>query len=319
MGWSFNKSMKKFAVLFAGQGAQTMGMGLSALNETPALMDYYKSIQQHVSFDLKGILSGQLAGLNQTEYTQPSLLATSLLYYRQLQHLFPIKPQYLIGFSLGEYTALHIAGHLDLATTLTLIQVRANAMATASRSNPGTMAAIIGLATPTLEAFCLQVNKPNHQVIIANYNCPGQLVISGHELAVKEVMALATANGAKRAIPLNVSGAFHSPLMSDAAQALTKVFASIRFQASQIPLIFNWTGKPLSQLSDLPHYLVQQVQSSVQFENSIRYLSSQQIDTFIEIGPGTVLAGLVKKILPDAKVVSYNGQQDLPSVKELLS
>jgi [acyl-carrier-protein] S-malonyltransferase len=170
-----------------------------------------------------------------------------------------------------------------------------------------------------LESLCLKVNKPHHQVIIANYNCPGQLVISGHELAVKEVMALATANGAKRAIPLNVSGAFHSPLMASAAQQLSNAFQTIRFQPSQVPMIFNWTGKPLSQLKDLTNYLVQQVQSSVQFENSIRYLSTQQIDTFIEIGPGTVLAGLVKKILPDAKVISYNGQHDLPLLKELLA
>lgn len=311
--------MKQLAVLFAGQGAQSVGMGLSAIEETPILLDYYKKIQQHLSFDLKSLLSGQMPGLNQTEYTQPSLLATSLLYYRQLQHLFPIQPQYLVGFSLGEYTALHIAGHLDLAATLGLIQIRANAMAAASRTNPGTMAAIIGLPTSVLESLCLKVNKPHHQVIIANYNCPGQLVISGHELAVKEVMALATANGAKRAIPLNVSGAFHSPLMASAAQQLSNAFQTIRFQPSQVPMIFNWTGKPLSQLKDLTNYLVQQVQSSVQFENSIRYLSTQQIDTFIEIGPGTVLAGLVKKILPDAKVISYNGQHDLPLLKELLA
>ncbi len=311
--------MKRLAVLFAGQGAQSVGMGLSAIQETPALVDYYKNIQQHLSFDLKAILSGELPRLNQTEYTQPALLATSLLYYRQLQDLFPIQPQYLVGFSLGEYTALHIAGHLDLASTLGLIQVRANAMAAASQTNPGTMAAIIGLPTQVLESLCLQVNKPQHQVIIANYNCPGQLVISGHELAVKEVMTLATTNGAKRAIPLNVSGAFHSPLMASAAQQLSKSLQTIRFQASQIPMIFNWTGKPLSQLKDLNNHLIQQVQSSVQFESSIRYLSAQQIDRFIEIGPGNVLAGLVKKILPDAKVLSYNGQHDLPLVKELLA
>jgi len=311
--------MKRLAVLFAGQGAQSLGMGLSAIEETPVLMSYFNTIQQHLNFDLKKILNGEVSGLNLTEFTQPSLLATSLLYYRQLQTLLPLNPQYLIGFSLGEYTALHTAGHLDLTSTLQLIQVRANAMAAASRSNPGMMAAIIGLSTSVLESLCVQVSKPKHQVIIANYNCPGQLVISGHELAVKEVMTLATANGAKRAIPLNVSGAFHSPLMADAGQQLSKVLQSIKFQVSQTPMVFNWTGEPLPHLTDLPLYLVQQVQSSVQFENSIRYISAQQIDTFIEIGPGNVLAGLVKKILPDAKINSYNGQKDLSLVKELLA
>lgn len=311
--------MKRFAILFAGQGAQSVGMGLSALQETPSLAPYFNQIQQHLSFDLKSILNGQTAGINQTEFTQPSLLATSLLYYQQLQHSFPITPSYMIGFSLGEYTALHLAGHLDLANTLRLIQVRANAMAKASLSNPGSMAAILGLSSEVLDSICLQVNKTNHQVIIANYNSPGQLVISGHALAVKEVMAMATAQGAKRAIPLNVSGAFHSPLMADAGRDLSIALQGIEFQPSQIPMIFNWTGKPLPQLADLPHFLTQQIQSSVQFEASIRYLATQHIDTFLEIGPGTVLAGLVKKILPDAKVCSYNGLQDVPMVKELMA
>jgi [acyl-carrier-protein] S-malonyltransferase len=181
------------------------------------------------------------------------------------------------------------------------------------------MAAILGIQPDLLVGLCAQVSKPDHQVIVANYNSPSQYVISGHHAAVKEVMTLATAQGAKRAIPLNVSGAFHSPLMATAGDALAAFLPTIMFKPATTPMIFNWTAKPLPNLTALPEHLIQQVQSSVKFEASIRYLHNQGILTFLEIGPGNVLAGLVKKIVPEASVVSYNGIQDLPLVKELIA
>jgi [acyl-carrier-protein] S-malonyltransferase len=310
--------MKPVAILFAGQGAQTIGMGLSTLTETPQLESLFLSFQQQLDFDLRGILSGQIDGLNQTRYTQPSLVATSILYYQQLQSLLPIKASYFLGFSLGEYTALYASGHTDLATTLQMIQYRAKAMASASESNPGMMAAIIGLSFPTLYEICQSISRENHQVVIANINSPGQLVISGHSLAVKEAMLEATKQGAKRTLALNVSGAFHSPLMQQASSALASFCRTITLRPSHTPVIFNWTGKPISALADLPVYLTNQVKSSVQFEASIHYLTEQGITHFIEIGPGNVLANLVKKINPNALVVSYNGINDLHAIKELL-
>ena len=310
--------MKPVAILFAGQGAQTIGMGLSTLTETPQLESLFLSFQQQLDFDLRGILSGQIDGLNQTRFTQPSLVATSILYYQQLQSLLPIKASYFLGFSLGEYTALFASGHTDLATTLQLIQYRAKVMASASESNPGMMAAIIGLSFPTLYEICQSISRENHQVVIANINSPGQLVISGHSLAVKEAMLEATKQGAKRTLALNVSGAFHSPLMQQASSALASFCRTITLRPSHTPVIFNWTGKPISALADLPVYLTNQVKSSVQFEASIHYLTEQGITHFIEIGPGNVLANLVKKINPNALVVSYNGINDLHAIKELL-
>jgi [acyl-carrier-protein] S-malonyltransferase len=310
--------MKAVAILFAGQGAQTIGMGLSSLTETPQLESLFFSLQQQLDFDLRGILSGQIDGLNQTRFTQPSLVATSILYYQQLQSLLPIKASYFLGFSLGEYTALFASGHTDLATTLQLIQYRAKVMASASEFNPGMMAAIIGLSFPTLQAICQSISRESHQVVIANINSPGQLVISGHSFAVKEAMLEATKQGAKRTIALNVSGAFHSPLMQQASSALASFCRTITFRPSHTPVIFNWTGKPISALADLPVYLTNQVKSSVQFEASIHYLTEQGITHFIEIGPGNVLANLVKKINPNALVVSYNGINDLHAIKELL-
>jgi [acyl-carrier-protein] S-malonyltransferase len=309
--------MKPLAILFAGQGAQTVGMGLSALTQTPQLNSLFSNIQHELDFDLKGILSGQIPGLDQTRYTQPSLVSTSILYYQQLQSLLQIKPTYFLGFSLGEYTALFASGHTDLATTLRLIQYRAKAMATASENNPGIMAAILGLPFARLDSICQSISRDEHLVVIANINSPGQLVISGHSLAVKEAMLEATKQGAKRTIALNVSGAFHSPLMQQASLAIASFCKTITFQPSHTPMIFNWTGKPLPSLADLPKYLTNQVKSSVQFESSIQYLTQQGVHHFLEIGPGNVLTNLVKKINPNALVASYNGMDDLQTIKEL--
>lgn len=310
--------MKSVAILFAGQGAQSLGMGLSALSQTPQLESLFSDIQHQLDFDLKSILSGQVPGLDQTRYTQPSLVATSLLYYHQLQSLLPIKPNYFLGFSLGEYTALYASGHTDLATTLQLIQHRAKAMALASDANPGMMAAILGLPFASLHAICQSISRDGHQVVIANINSPGQLVISGHGLAVKAAMEEASKQGAKRTIALNVSGAFHSPLMQSASTAIKAFCQTIAFNPAHTPMIFNWTGQPLSNLNELPVYLTNQVTSSVQFEASIQYLVQQGITHFLEIGPGTVLTNLVKKIIPDAGVASYNGIEDLQTIKEFL-
>ena len=310
--------MKPVAILFAGQGAQSLGMGLSALSQTPQLESVFSHIQMQLDFDLKGILSGQHPGLDQTRYTQPALVATSILYYQQLQSLLPIKPSYFLGFSLGEYTALFASGHTDLATTLQLIQHRAKAMASASEANPGMMAAILGIPFPTLQAICQAISRDGHQVVIANINSPGQLVISGHALAVKDAMSEASKQGAKRTIALNVSGAFHSPLMQSASTAIASFCRTITFQPAHTPMIFNWTGKPLPTLLELPLYLTNQVKASVQFEASIQYLTQQGINHFLEIGPGNVLTNLVKKIIPDAHVVSYNGMDDLQTIKEFM-
>ncbi len=311
--------MKPYALLFAGQGAQTIGMGLSVLKETPAVEDFFRQLQAGIRFDLNGILSGTVPGLNQTEYTQPSLLATSLLYFQQLQSLLSLQPQFYLGFSLGEYTALYASGHLGLNPLLNLIQIRALAMAQASVDQPGAMAAILGLDTTIINQLCASQSTSEELVVIANYNAPGQVVISGHVAAVKRVMALATSQGAKRAIQLNVSGAFHSPLMASASDQLALTLTSLPFQAAHTPMIFNWTGQPLAHLGQLPEYLIAQVKSPVQFEASIHYLASQGINHFLEIGPGTVLTGLVKKILPAAQVVAYNGMQDFLAVKEFLA
>jgi [acyl-carrier-protein] S-malonyltransferase len=309
--------MKKVAVLFAGQGAQATGMGLNVLEQSPDLIPYFQSIQSSLNFNLKEILTSEDGRLNKTLYTQPALLSTSLLLYRQLQTLVPFTPNIVAGFSLGEFTALHVSGYFDLSTILSLIQIRAQAMDESSQNTPGAMAAILGMDTDILKTLCQDVSTTDAYVGIVNYNCPGQVVISGAVSAVDTVITKAPALGARRAIKLNVSGSFHSPLMHHASHVLSKTLPSLSMFTPTIPLIFNTTATTVA-LEDVKDTIAQQVQSPVLFQSSIERMIAQGVHHFIEIGPGSVLSGFVRKIDSTVKVVSYNGNQDIQAVKELL-
>ncbi len=309
--------MKKIGVLFAGQGAQTTGMGLSVVKETPSLQPYFDTIASHCKFPLQAILASTDGRLNQTQYTQPAMLATSLLLYRQLQSLLPFSPYAMAGFSLGEYTALHTSGLVSLIDILTLIQLRADAMHHAATESPGAMAAILGMDEQALVQLCKTLSTPLSFVIVANFNCPGQLVISGHRDAVAKVVAQAPGLGARRAIMLNVSGAFHTPIMKPAQVALSKVLPLMQFTSSAILLYSNMEATPM-RLDALVATIANQVVSPVYFERSIRNMITDGVDACIEIGPGNVLAGFVKKIDPFIPVVSFNGLSDLEKVKEIL-
>jgi [acyl-carrier-protein] S-malonyltransferase len=309
--------MKKIGVLFAGQGAQTTGMGLSVLQETPSLLPYFDTIASQLQFPLRDMLLSTDGRLNQTQYTQPAMLATSLLLYQQLKTLLPFSAVAMAGFSLGEYTALHASKIISLHGILKLIQIRAQAMHQAATDAPGAMAAILGMDEQVLIALCKQVSTASASVIVANYNCPGQLVISGHREAVNQVVALAPTQGARRAIMLNVSGAFHTPIMQAAQSALLTVLPSIHFSASPIALYSNVDAKPM-RLDTIIHTIAKQVVSPVYFERSIRNMIQDGIQAFIEIGPGNVLSGFVKKIDPMIPVSAFNGLSDLEKIKEIL-
>jgi [acyl-carrier-protein] S-malonyltransferase len=309
--------MKKIAVLFAGQGAQTTGMGLSVLQETPSLLPYFDTLASQLQFHLRDILSSTDGRLNQTQYTQPAMLVTSLLLYQQLQTLLPFSPVAMAGFSLGEYTALHASKIISLHDILKLIQIRAQSMHQAAIDAPGAMAAILGMDEQVLVNLCKQVSTASSSVIVANFNCPGQLVISGHREAVNQVVALAPTQGARRAIMLNVSGAFHTPIMQPAQSALLAVLPSIHFSSSPIALYSNVDATPM-RLDTMIHTIANQVVSPVYFERSIRNMIQDGIQAFIEIGPGNVLSGFVKKIDPLIPVSAFNGLSDLDKVKEIL-
>lgn len=307
--------MKPYAILFAGQGAQTPGMGLSVLSESPSLQAYFDQLQEAVPFSLLDVLKGEDSRLNQTRYTQPSLAVTSLLLYQQLRPFLPYDASAIAGFSLGEITALVASDILDATSMLSLLNVRAQAMEDASLAHPGKMAAFIGASDDQLATLLTAVQEEG-VIEIVNYNCPGQRVLSGTVKAIDKAVSVASQFGARRAIPLAVSGAFHSQLMQSAKAPLASILKTLPIQQPSIPHYFNKTGDiaPQEQIIDL---LIEQVASPVLFESTLLNMAKAGIQTFIEIGPGSVLSGFVKKTLPDAQVISYNGIKDRDAIKEL--
>ena len=316
MGWCCMDHVKKVAVLFAGQGTQFPHMGLTTLKESPELIPYFNTLSTSLNFDLTDVLKGEDGRLNQTRYTQPSLAVTSLLLYRQLREQVAFVPSMVAGFSLGEITALVASGWLDEASMLQLLNVRANAMEQASLAHPGKMAAILGATDEQIQAL-LSAVKQNDVLEIVNYNCPGQRVISGSIDAIDRAVAQASAFGARRALPLNVSGAFHSSLMRGTQSALDAVLTTLPFQQPTIPQLMNQTAK-VATMPTIRERLSEQVFSPVLFETTIQNMINEGVQTFLEIGPGSVLTAFVKKIDPTVRVASYNGLSDIPTIKELL-
>lgn len=317
MGRSVDYAMKKVAILFAGQGAQYAQMGLQTIAETPLLQPYADIMQASLSFSLSTILASTDGSLNLTKYTQPSVLATSLLLYRQLQTLSPFTPDYVAGFSLGEFTALHVAGYLDLPSVLSLITLRAEAMDTIANQRPGAMAAVIGGTLSDVEALVLSIHTPSTPLWIANYNCPGQVVISGSVDAIDKAISLASQFNIRRAIKLNVSGAFHTQFMKDASLPIATFLEKNSLLKPSTPMLFNISGDQVQAIDVIPS-IISQVYSPVYFQKTIENLLTLGVNTFIEIGPGNVLTGFVKKISTDAVVFTYNGINDLSPIKEYL-
>ncbi len=308
--------VKQLGVLFAGQGAQFPHMGLTTLRESPELTPYFNTLSTLLDFDLTDVLKGDDGRINQTRYTQPSLAITSLLLYRQLRQHVAIVPTMVAGFSLGEITALVASGWLDEGAMLRLLSVRADAMERASVANPGKMAAILGATDDQIRAL-IDAVKQSDVLEIVNYNCPGQRVISGSVNAVDRAVAQASSFGARRALPLNVSGAFHSSLMRAAQPALDTVLSALPFQQPTMMQLMNQTAN-VATITTIRHRLSEHVFSPVLFESTIQHMIQSGIQTFLEIGPGSVLSGFVKKIDPTVHVASYNGLSDIETIKELL-
>ena len=284
----------KLAVLYAGQGAQHPGMGKEFYEASPAFRAAFDSAA--LDFDLHRVCFEDPDGvLNETQYTQPCMVAfaaglTAVLYENG------IVPAYAAGLSLGEYSALHAAGVFDAKTAIELTAFRGRAMAEAARGIPCGMTAVLGLGRDALADCCARA-ADRGVVQICNYNCPGQLVIGGEQAAVDAAAALAREAGAKRCMPLKVSGPFHTALMHPAGDALAEKFRRISFGEMRFPVLFNCLGRELTpqDKTDIPALLERQVQSSVYMEDTIRRLAELGVDTVIEIGPGKALSGFVRK------------------------
>lgn len=283
--------MGKIAFVFPGQGAQYVGMGKEIINHNPESKKVFDEANQILDFDLEEVCFTEQEMINITEYTQPALLTISIAILKAVESL-GIKPDYVAGLSLGEYTALVANGCIDFDKAVDLVRKRGQFMEDAARKTKGTMSAIMGSDRETLLTICRETEGI---VDIANYNSPAQMVIAGETEAVLTVNEKLTDKGI-RVIPLKVSGAFHSPLMSEAAERLEKVLDQVPLNQVTIPYTTNVTGEIVNKNDHIKDLLVQQVKASVKWEDCINTLISEGVDTFIEIGPGKTLSGLIKKI-----------------------
>lgn len=303
------------AFLYAGQGSQHPGMGADLYEAHPAFRAVLDTAG--VDFDLKTTMFTDPDGvLNLTEYTQPCMVAfaagmTALLAERG------IVPGYAAGLSLGEYSALQCAGVFTAPQAISLAAFRGKAMAAAAAGRPCGMTAVLGLDREKLQEACRQAAGAG-VVEIANYNCPGQLVIGGEQAAVDKAAALAKELGAKRCLPLKVSGPFHTSLLAPAGDALREKFKETAFGAMRIPVLFNCLGREMRPEDTIPALLEKQVQTSVYMEDTIRRLAELGVDTIVEIGPGKALIGFVKKTAPAIKTYAVETCADLDALSAAL-
>ena len=306
----------KLAILYAGQGSQHPGMGAD-LYADPVFRAAFDRAAERVDFDLKEVcFTDQQDVLNQTRYTQPCMVAFAVAMTALLKHR-GIVPAAAAGLSLGEYSALHAAGVLDAETVTELVAFRGKAMEQAAAGKPSSMMAVLGLDRKPLQEACGAASALGC-VVIANYNCPGQLVIGGEQAAVAQAAALAKEAGARRCMPLKVSGPFHTPLMAPAGAALEERFRTVTFAQPQIPVVFNCLGDVKPEDTTVPELLVRQVQSSVYMEDSIRRMAALGMDALIEIGPGRVLSGFIKKTTPQLPVYAVETAEDVEQLTQLL-
>ncbi|CEA02766.1 Malonyl CoA-acyl carrier protein transacylase [Metalysinibacillus saudimassiliensis] len=294
--------MATIAFIFPGQGSQTVGMGQQFVAEHEDSKAIYEAANTALNYDLaKLMLEGPQEELTLTYNAQPALLTTGVMVAERLKQA-GIAPDYVAGHSLGEYSALVASGVMQFTDAVVAVHKRGLFMEEAVPAGEGAMAAILGMDADKLTSVTERITKQGDTVQLANLNCPGQIVISGTKAGVDKACVLAKEEGAKRAIPLVVSGPFHSSLMTPAAEKLGAVLAQLPLTEGAVPLIGNVTADVVA-VSDLQQELVAQVYSPVRWEESVRKMLDLGVDTFIECGPGKVLSGLVKKV--DRSVTTY--------------
>ncbi|WP_313641543.1 ACP S-malonyltransferase [Paenibacillus sp.] len=306
--------MSKIAFVFPGQGAQAVGMGKDVYDALPKSRAVFEKGDEVLGFSLsKLIFEGPDSELKQTVNTQPALLTASVAYLEALREQ-GLKPDYVAGHSLGEYSALVAAGVLSYEDAVTLVRLRGRFMEEAVPGGQGAMAAVLGAEREALAVLCQNVTEESGVVELANVNCPGQIVVSGSQEGVNGVVQRVKEAGGKRAIPLEVSGPFHSSMMKAAADRLAEELKKVTFNAPNVPVIVNVTASPVTDPEEIRELLVRQVYSPVLWQDSIEWLIADGVDTFVEIGSGSVLAGLIRKIDKTVKVININTLESVQNV-----
>ncbi len=310
---------QKIALLFPGQGAQAVGMGRDFYEKYTCAREVFQYGDEILKRSLsKMIFEGPEERLVETGHCQPAIYLTSYAILKAIEHEFPgLRPAVCSGLSLGEYTALTASSKIPFETALALVQFRGEAMQEACHKTQGTMAALFGLSAEEVEKMVQELSLPS-DLWVANFNCPGQTVISGTLLGVQRGIEEAKARGAKRAIPLKVHGAFHSGLMALAEKKLEKEMTSLTIQESPIQVVMNVPGDFVKDFEMMRKNLIKQVTSSVRWQQGIQAMAREGVDLFIEIGPGKTLAGMNRQMGMVAPTLTINKREDLELLNELL-
>jgi len=307
---------KKIAFLFPGQGAQYVGMGRDFFDAFNLVRETFEEANDLLGFDLtKIVLEGPQEKLTETRNSQAGIFVLSTALLRLIQHKFKLNPTFCSGLSLGEYSALYASDKLDFNNTLQLVSYRGQYMNEACEARPGTMAVVLGLEARAVSEVVRQAQLPN-DLWVANYNCPGQVVISGTLKGIEAGKQLALEKGAKRVLPLQVHGAFHSGLMKMAEEKFAPHVEAVHLKESPIELVMNVTGEAVK--SELKQQLIKQITNSVRWEQGVRHMLAKGVDLFIEIGCGKTLSGFNKRIDANATTISVEKVEELDLLEKVL-
>ncbi len=301
--------MSKIAFIFPGQGAQKAGMGKDFYENSETAAKIVDQASELLNLDMKALCFEENDKLDQTEYTQAALVTVCLAMEQVLEE-HGLKPDITAGLSLGEYCAIAAAGGMKIEDAITTVRKRGILMQNAVPGGKGSMAAVLGMTGEAIEEVVEKIDGAS----IANYNCPGQIVITGLKESVEQAAAELKKAGAKRVLPLNVSGPFHSPFLTEAGEELGKVLENVELHELSIPYVTNVTAESVTDISRTKALLSRQVASSVRWEQSVRNMIADGTDVFVEVGPGKTLAGFLKKIDRSVKVLNVAVWEDVEKV-----